>query len=203
MIIPYTIKTCYHCGNATWTKVVADYRHEFNHLLTFHWKLLFCPVCNNISLEKTIFNRADYTPVSGDITPEKVIVYPAVSSNLSVPPKILSAYESALKTRNIDGFMCAMALRRTLEMVCKDKGQATGSLFVKLQNLANQGVLPPILDQMASVLRELGNVAAHADDIEFPNELIPDLIAFIEVILNYLYVLPGKIEDIQSKIGLK
>ena len=64
--------------------------------------------------------------------------------------------------RNIDGAICAFAVRSTLEKMCKDKGEIKGSLYDKLKNLSKKGVLPPILDEIADVLRDLGNAAAHA-----------------------------------------
>lgn len=203
-----------HCGNksemlqeAFFRKVYPDYEPmgPFGELecvaeYAKTWKLFFCPVCKNATLILEEFN--DYA----EPTVERNQLYPPVDTEHGeIPRNIKKAFTAAVTCRNLDGAMCAMGLRRTLEMICKDKGETEGNLFKKLQKLSNKGILPPILDQMAAVLRELGNSAAHADDInyEFPSELAPDLIEFTKVILNYLYVLPSKIQEIQSNLHIE
>ncbi|MCS1350285.1 DUF4145 domain-containing protein [Mechercharimyces sp. CAU 1602] len=67
---------------------------------------------------------------------------------------------AALKTKNIDGAICVLALRRTLEMMCIDKGENNRNLYKNIQELSDRDILPPILDGMAGILREVGNYAA-------------------------------------------
>lgn len=192
---PYVVKTCFHCGNNTQMQKMSQHRLPIDspgvppH--TIFWNLLLCPVCKKVTLEQ-------YT-LYENLTSKEEILYPTITSHLSIPKNILSSYESALKTRNIDGALCAIALRRTLETACKDKGELSGDLFNKLKNLADKGMLPPILSEMASVLRKIGNDAAHADNTEFPPQLVNSLIEFTENILEYLYVLPANLTEIQSK----
>lgn len=202
---------CLHCGNKTYMKKVSNYSNKWcddseGIWSETTWSLYFCPVCSEITLERSytfseIFDYDQYGNPQQIIETTTLYPHPSFSSGFGMPTNIKSSFEAAQKVRHIDGATCALSLRRTLEMVCKDKGETAGSLFEKLQNLSQKGILPPILDQMASILRELGNVAAHADDIEIPDELVPDLIEFTDTILTYLYVLPAKIQDIQSKMN--
>lgn len=202
---------CLHCGNKTYMDKVStySYKDEDYHVWSINtWNMFFCPVCLKITLEHTfIFSEECDVDEYGNYGPIRTLTtlypHPSVTIESGIPTNIRKAFEAAQKIRHIDGAVCALSLRRTLEMVCKDKGETEGSLFKKLQNLSQKGILPPILDQIATVLRELGNVAAHADDVEyeFPSELVPDLIEFTDIILNYLYVLPAKIQDIQSKMN--
>lgn len=205
---------CLHCGNKTYMDEVSKYNKywcdNYNDFWSDDtWKLYFCPVCSNITLEHSHvfsedFDIDEYGNMGPAITITTLYPHPSSVSETCIPTNIRNSFEAAQKVRHIDGAICALSLRRTLEMVCKDKGETEGSLFKKLQNLSQRGILPPILDQIASVLRELGNVAAHADvEYEFPSKLVPDLIEFTDIILNYLYVLPAKIEDIQSKMNDK
>ncbi len=204
---------CLHCGNKTKMEKVTCYTHEWrdyaNDIWTeTTWNLYFCPVCSNVTLENLYIFSEDYCiDEFGDQSLAKNLTtlypHPPSTSELGIPINIKKSFEAAQKVRHIDGAICALSLRRTLEMICKDKGQNEGNLFIKLRNLSQQGILPTILDQMATVLRQLGNVAAHADDTEneFPSELVPDLIEFTDTILNYLYILPARIQDIQNKMN--
>jgi signal recognition particle subunit SEC65 len=200
---------CISCGNKTFMGKVASYQdkeeewdeddYERFHVGTISktWELYFCPVCHNVTLELIQWEDYHGCPEPRTYT----IVYPAMmSKSQAVPMKIKRAFDAALKVRNIDGAICALSIRRTLEMMCKEKGETKGSLYQKLTNLALKGILPPILDKMASVLRTLGNNAAHAEDKDFPPKLVSSMIEFTEIILDYVYLLPKKLADIQSDI---
>lgn len=86
-------------------------------------------------------------------------------------------------------------------MMCKDKGASGKTLYLKLKDLSDKGVLPPILTEMTSVLRDLGNAAAHGDEREFSEELIESMIKFTNVILDYVYNLPDKLSEIQKQLS--
>jgi hypothetical protein len=185
-------------------KEVAIYEDEssdleeikVNHFLlhTAIWRLYACPICRNVILEftgKEIFDE--------DIVQ---VLYPGITNgNSEIPKEIKNAYEAAIKIKHIDGAICALALRRTLEMVCKDKGEIKGDLYNKIKNLSKKGILPPILDQMATVLRHIGNAAAHGDDTKFDHNIVHSMIEFTNTILEYVYVLPKKLSIIQENLS--
>ena len=134
--------------------------------------------------------------------PTKTIIYPNVSITLGgIPPKVKKSFEAAIRIQNIEGTLCAIGIRRTLEMMCKDKNATGKDLYKKLMDLSTKGILPPILKDMASVLRELGNAAAHGDDRDFSDEVIDSMIKFTHVILDYVYNLPVRLSDIQKHLG--
>ena len=213
------VLTCHHCGNRTAMKEVAKYTHEdidelwdtdFSihspyDVIVIHnkWRLLLCPVCINVTLEKECSNSKICEP-NGDPIVKEELIYPfkTIESNY-IPKNVSAAFEAALKVRQIDGAICAIAIRRTLEMMCKDKGADGNDLFKKLQFLSEKGTLPPILKDMASVLRVIGNAAAHADEEKFNHDLVPSMIEFTKIILDYVYNLPKQIENIQDRIGKK
>ncbi|MFD3447444.1 DUF4145 domain-containing protein [Microbacteriaceae bacterium 4G12] len=120
-----------------------------------------------------------------------------------MPNNVAKAFESALKVRQIDGEIYASAIRRTLEMMCKDKGEEGRNLYSMLKALSDKGMLPPILNDMSSVLREIGNAAAHADEDNFHHDLVPSMIEFTNIILDYVYNLPKQIKTIQDRISKK
>lgn len=186
-------------------RCVAKHEHYFSEDESGYWdctrwKTYFCPVCSKVTLEQEteVCYEVDE---KGNTVPSYTVLYPSVTTDSKTPVNVRKAFEAALKVKNIDGAICLLSLRRTLEMICKDKGAKKGTLFVKLQQLARTGVLPPILDQMAEVLKNLGNMAAHADNKEFSTELVSSMVEFTETILDYVYVLPAKLSAIQVQFS--
>ncbi|MEY2195762.1 DUF4145 domain-containing protein [Neobacillus sp. BF23-41] len=213
------VLTCHHCGYKTVMKDVAAYTHEENediwdysynpfkpvHGIRFikEWHLFLCPVCINVTLEYVNYNSEE-TEIGGKPIINEELLYPfkTIEENY-IPMSVAGAFEAALKVRQIDGAICAIAIRRTLEMMCKDKGEEGKNLYSMLKALSDKGVLPPILNDMASVLREIGNAAAHADEEKYSNDLVPSMVEFTKIILDYVYNLPKQIEHIQDRIGKK
>lgn len=213
------VLTCHHCGNKTVMKEVAQYQYndheeiwEYSfdpyrpiHVITYtkEWHLFLCPVCIKVTLESVDYNSEETEPSGKPIYSEKLLYPFETMEKNNIPPNVAGAYESALKVRQIDGAICAIAIRRTLEMMCKDKGEEGKNLYEMLKALSDKGILPPILNEMASVLRVIGNAAAHADEEEFSPDLVPSMIEFTQIILDYVYNLPKQIENIQDRIGKK
>ena len=189
--ISMSIRLCYHCGNKTQMNLSASYEYEVSFEEHGHRCLYHCPVCDGVTLLNRSWDFFNDDPKYDDIN--ETVLYPAVSlESKDVPKEIGQAFEAALKVKNIDGAICTLSLRRTLEMLCNDKNASGKDLFAKLRDLASKGVLPPILNGMADTLRVLGNSAAHADDATFSNHLISSLIDFTQAILDYVYILPQK-----------
>ncbi len=92
-----------------------------------------------------------------------------------------------------------MSLRRTLEMSCIDKGAIGRTLYDKLEDLSQKGILPLILNSIAYLLREEGNDAAHGEDKEINDYMVKTLFDFTETLLEYLYVIPTRLAEIQQE----
>jgi len=206
---------CHHCGNKTLMKELTNHREDgienvyvaggrieirfFN-----VWSLYLCPVCENETLIKRGGNSEDVDMETMSFNIVETVIYPQMTiSNDSIPKKVRNSFEAALRIKNIEGTLCAIGIRRTLEMMCKDKNASGKDLFRKLQSLANNGTLPPIINDMATLLRVLGNEAAHGNDVEFTDDVIDSMINFTHAILDYVYILPDKLSNIQDHLGKK
>lgn len=197
---------CYHCGNKTYMDKVQDFTAEAEAFFPLdneqrRWDIYYCHVCSDITIEKRTWG-----PLSNGTRKLKdlKIIYPVSRSERgsnNIPSDVLGAFEAAHKVRHIDGAVCALALRRTLEKLCKDMGETKGDLYEKLNGLSQKNILPPILGEAAYVLRKLGNAAAHADEKDFPEHVVTALIDFTQTILDYVYNLPQKLKKIQGEIG--
>jgi hypothetical protein len=207
----YLIEECRFCGNKTKLDIVGshsiDEEYEYyddnigaearEWISNTTWFLLKCCVCDNISLGNCYVDDSLGSRGLDFIS----IVYPMKTyDSFHLPKEIYNAYEVALKARYLDGALCLLSLRRTLEIICKQQGEIKGDLVVKIQNLASKGILPTVLKDASDILRKLGNEAAHGDDKQFDRAQVDQMINFTEAIIDYIYILPNKISKIKGSI---
>ena len=121
----------------------------------------------------------------------------------SVPKKVKEAYEAALKTKSIDKYVCLMALRRTLELLLKDKGATQWGLKDKIEEIAAKGLLPDTLKEASSLAKVLGDTAAHDKELEIDQYDVEAMAEFIGFIIEYLYVVPDKISAYKVRFDAK
>ena len=135
---------------------------------------------------------------------EKNILFPinSINSN-SIPQKIKEAYAAALKVKEIDKFVCLMALRRTLELLLKDKGATKWGLKDKIEEIAEKGLLPDALKEASSLAKILGDTAAHDKEIEIDQQDVEAIAEFIRFIIEYLYIVPDKISNYKRRLDAK
>ncbi|MFD0871751.1 DUF4145 domain-containing protein [Paenibacillus residui] len=144
------ILTCFHCGNKTSMKRVASheltdhdeifdysfssYRPAYVVSLYKRWNVYICPVCKEITVERVTSFSEEIGP-EGEPIYNKKLIYPMNSNDTNyIPDTVNDAFVAALKVRHLDGAVCIMALRRTLEKMCKDKEAKGKDLFDKLKN---------------------------------------------------------------------
>lgn len=204
------ILTCYSCGNRGVMKHIGNFSNdeyfedydEYGNVICHQlieeveWILFECPVCHNPVLV------SDYTCQGmPDGYSEITIEYPNLNVNYKgVPESIKNAFTAAVRTKGIDRAICLLSLRRTLEMICKDKSAEGKDLESKIADLVNKKILPEMMNSACWILRQLGNDAAHADDVEFTELDVKECIEFISIIINYLYSMPIRIDQLKSKI---
>lgn len=203
------ITTCYHCGNkgllkykstVTWNNDHIEYNSKGEVILYdviehIDWDLYECHVCHNPILIR------NYTFDAVGEETESTMAFPSLPINKDgVPAEIANAFNSAVKTKGIDSAICLLSLRRVLEMIAKDKGAKGNTLEDKIANLVDGQMLPEMLNDACWIIRQLGNDAAHADDIKFYKYDVERVIEYVAVIIEYLYSLPKRIKDTKNKI---
>ena len=204
----YMLQQCYHCGNEGLLKIVGKHQHTYGGPILnkygeeidrdmqeyFEWILLSCPVCNKVSLlqiySNELFNGEDID-----------LLFPECNVNfIGVPKDIKTAFESALKVKNIDISICLLSLRRVLEAICKDQGAEGKTLVSMIKNMVDDGKLPIILNDACWIIRQLGNDAAHAGKMRVYKSDVEQTIDFLKTIIHYLYTLPVQMEQLKVKI---
>lgn len=209
------VNFCGHCGNIGLLNYIASFDsiHEFTmdkniknpvieqmigNMEKTTWFIYQCPVCGNpILISKTFPNNMPEEPFT-----EYRYEFPTQKIDYTgVPNNIRSAFESAVKTRNIDSAICILSLRRTLEMICKDKNAKGSVLKDKIQDLIQRNVLPEMMDDACWIVRQSGNDAAHADDVIFTQFEVQEIINYVATVIEYLYSLPVRVANLKNKIS--
>lgn len=192
---------CNYCGNETPMEIVATHREKQEYSdkgISWDegtdWELLKCPAC-----WKIIFSKKKWH--SEEIEPIYEILYPAKSKDIEgLPEKIADAYTTAMKVKNIDTNGFGVLLGRVLDLVCIEQKANGKNLYEKLKDIADKGIIPERLAEMAHGLRKLRNIGAHADLGELTTEEIPILESLIKAILEYVYAAPAMITRVQEKL---
>lgn len=121
--------TCFHCGNTGLLIVKYKGSEAFGGLYpdgdydlrqNYTWYLLSCPVCRMLTLYQAYSDESMQVPTEDgwEIIEDYSTLYPQCSIDYDgVPREIKSAFEAALKVKNLDHSICLMALRRVLEAV--------------------------------------------------------------------------------------
>jgi hypothetical protein len=187
---------CGHCQNETPMEIVADYsgvRDYYDDDSDTSWEagpvceLCKCPACNGVTLRQYDWHSG-YMDGS-DI--EYQIVYPfSEKGPRGLPPKIDKSYRAAQKVRNIDANAYGVLLGRVLDLVCEDRQARGETLDQKLKSLADNGEIPEKLVNVATGIRRLRNVGAHADLGELTPAELPVLDNLTRAILEYVYSAP-------------
>ena len=196
--------TCGHCANKAPMTIVRNYsqiksyeddRIKLDWDEGILWELCLCLSCDGLNLRRAYYHEI------ADPMPEYEIVFPSINKPIiGLPLEINRAYEAALRVRNIDSNAFAVLLGRVLDKICIDKDVSGDSLQKRLLSLAQEGIIPQKLAEMAHQLRQLRNIGAHADLGELSPTEVPVLEDLCRAILEYVYTAPALISRVQSRI---
>ena len=119
------------------------------------------------------------------------ILYPAAErTQKGLPLSVRKAYDAAQNVKHISVNAYGVLLGRVLEIVCEDRGATGATLDQKLKNLAEKKEIPEKLVDVATGVRQLRNIGAHASLGELTEQEIPILNDLTRAILDYVYSAP-------------
>ena len=209
------VHTCLHCGNIGVMRYVGEtgkkpgepiydsLGHEIPGESIDHekWHIFECPVCRRPIV---IYEYSCDESGLALLGPELETRYPTVPIlGANIPLGIYNTYMAAVRTKGIDYAICLQSLRSVLEKICKDKGENTGTLEEKIQNLISKKVLPPMFEDACWIIRKLGNEATHGDNVQYFEYEVEQVITYISEIINYLYCLPALTASMRQNIVLR
>ena len=115
--------------------------------------------CPNPACRAMVFVVAKNQAVLASYPPERIDFDAA-----DIPSPIVSAFEEAIACHASQCYVAsAIMVRKTLELICHDRGASDGNLKERIRALGSKVILPPELFQGLDDLRLLGNDAAHIE----------------------------------------
>jgi hypothetical protein len=114
----------------------------------------------------------------------------------AVPEAIRFALQEAEATFAANCFRAATIMaRHALEAIAADQGAEKGKLVDRVKALADCHKLQPNLADWATEVRLVGNAGAHGPLDNVSEDDAKDLLAFMQELVNYLYVLPFELQE--------
>lgn len=194
-------KTCGHCGgsNALVRKgsVLLKRVEEAQGAVTVetYVDVSYCLAC-----DEPLIYRLNWSDDVGESWGERLL-YPTVRNNDSVPEKIRTRLEAAVRVKKIEPGLYAVGIRRMLETIAHEEGATVKDLFEKLDQLVENGRIPAPLAESAHELRKLGNLGAHDDEIDVEPSDVPAIEALTDAILEYLYRAPAALDAVKKSLS--
>ncbi len=204
-------RLCPHCGTKSRFNdifpVISNIRKDE---IGFHY-LERCQECGGIVY--SISNIDKNAPVSkGIITSSisesektkeiEIFSYPFVS--MISPIKISDSFEKSfiegVKCLNVNAPYAAVSMfRKCLQIIAEDKKADGEVLEKKLESLCISGILAANLKEFSAIIRDIGNDGAHPNKYEPSIDDAKDILDFLLLLLDYLYILPEKAEELKRR----
>jgi len=197
---------CHHCNNIAPQKLV--FKHDCNDYGFFEsgdktdftydvrYYITVCETCGDLSIyyaSVEIFDEKDFN--------QATLIYPYQKINLNKLPEIVrKCYIEAIRVKNNVPNAFAMLIRKALEAICYDKGILKGSLYEKINELSKKNLIPENLSDMSDIIRSIGNIGAHNTTLDVKPGFVNTLDEFFISIIEYIYIQPEKITEIQKKL---
>lgn len=86
---------------------------------------------------------------------------------------------------------CATMARRCIQVACITKGASKGNLVEQIEQLTQSGVITKDIEEWATVVRWVGNDAAHPNKDEVTKDDAEDCLKLAEQIMHVLFVTPA------------
>ncbi len=89
-------------------------------------------------------------------------------------------------------------IRKSLEQICEDQNVNGRNLYEKISKLSESGIIPNKIMELASLIRHIGNISAHKNDLidVWDDDIIDE---FFHIIADYIYSLDSQINMLKMK----
>lgn len=138
----------------------------------------------------------------------KVIPYPLKITEAPEhwPADVQRYWLQAQRSFESDNWDAATVMARSaLQIALREHGAQGKDLKSEINDLADKGILPPLMKEWSHEVRELGNDSAHPKPGISPttSEDANDIVEFLDYLLQYLYNLPKQINDFRNRSNNK
>jgi len=195
---------CPHCGNKTPHQAIFTHSYvadwygsdgtPSDNPPTSHYTGYACSTCNDLS----IYEGHEFQGTDED----NIMVFPAnVALDTAIPEIVASNYHESKRVQKVSPNAFAVLIRRALEALCDDRKVAPGRLHTRLMHLAEKGEIPPVLIEITSVLRTLGNAGAHNADQNVTVPMTWQMDKFFRTLVEYVYVAPARLDEFRKSLA--
>ena len=123
-------------------------------------------------------------------------------SNQSIPDHIRTNLDEAKLCYGVSAFLaCAVMARRAIQVAAKDKNAPQGTLVDQINWLETSGTITKDLKEWATVVRWVGNDAAHPNKDSVEKDDAEAVLNLAEQFLNVIYVTPALAQATRQKRG--
>lgn len=195
------VLTCLHCNTTVKTEVLKEYDryNEYDPMDGEKYSFCKCPNC----FEPIVTKSPKIYSFEGFDWGTPVIIFPVSQFHINpaIPKEIRDALTESIKCFEADLFTPTVIMcRRTLEGFCQLMGIKKKVPLVKaLEELKNKEIINSQLYMWATLLREMGNDAAHNTDINFSYADAKDLLDFTIAILDFTYSFKDKFDKFRKR----
>jgi hypothetical protein len=196
------ILICPHCGNET------PHKKVFSHTYIDDWYSsdgeptanppyssytgFACATCGDLSI---------YESIDGNEETSSMVFPEGAALDKSIPEIVAANYRESKRVQKVSPNAYAVLMRRALEAVCDDRKVPAGKLATRLKHLADKGEIPPVLVEITSVLRTLGNSGAHNTEQKVTIPMTWKMDKFFRTLVEYVYVAPARLAEFRSSIA--
>lgn len=123
----------------------------------------------------------------------------AITDEEHIPETVWKMYKETCDALNADiRTLAGGGLRATVEAICIDSGIKTGNLVDKINELSKRNLLTKTQAELLHEERYIGNAALH--EMETPSfSDIADGLGIVEGLINTIYILPKKAENLKRR----
>jgi len=177
-------KLCPHCKTKSKFDTITYSGSQYNG----HF-ILQCQNCDEIIYLLTKENK-------------EYFVYPFVGID---PPFVVNdsfdkSYKEGIACLNVGAPLSAVAMfRRCSQIISEDKGAKDNVLYDKVNSLIEVGTLKGMFEEIADIIREVGNDGAHPNKFEPSLQDAKDVLGFLNLLIENLYVYPAKLEELKKR----
>ena len=169
-----------------------------------------CPDCNKPVRFWTL--RDPSHKIDQSKNPEHVYMHPGLDNIYrkpafapNVPVPLQRSFIATVDSFNSKNFNAtAVSARRTLEGIFKHlvSAEQRNQNLAKLITLVSQDTnFAKPLNDLSHAVREGGNIGAHFDMENEPDEVLArQMVELVDYLISFLYVLPGKIQQLESSL---
>lgn len=181
---------CPFCDNAA----TFDTMTEFAYTYYRYYLTMRCPNCDKIVF---VLYDTDSKKIM-EIYPESV-----PTCDQRIPKKIADDFLEAKRCFGAGAYKGTVVMcRRALQNTTIHKGAKKKDLFDQLNELVTKGIIPEGLEKLAHSIRSMGNYGAHPDKDGLDKVIKEDaeeMLNFLDHFLNYVFVMPKRVEELESK----